>query len=297
MPIRTVRYAALAGVVALAAVAATLLWAQGFPGRLSAEAAVINSAVGTNYRCPVSNYIALGASRACLMNLPTRDPKDADVILLGNSHAQMYAPAWESILRVRGQTGLLVPFNACLPTVQANITGPCLEVARNNLAEVVKLDRARTVILGFKWDQPVDGFVDAAGRPTRNDDNRVLIAALDDLISRLQQAGKHVVLIGPIAAPGWDVASIVSRQLAFGHPFDRPHFTPAAEFEAPFGSAIRHFEARRDVGFARPDRVQCGAERCEYLLDGHSLFADHDHIAAPELHRFRQVFEAVLPPP
>ncbi len=297
MPIRTVRYVALAGVVALAAAAATLLWARGFPGRLSAEAAVINSAVGTNYRCPVSEYIALGASRACLMNLPSRDPKDADVVLLGNSHAQMYAPAWETIITRRRQTGLLVPFNACLPTVQANISVPCLEVARNNLAELAKLQRARTVILGFNWDQSVGGFVDAAGRAVRNDDSRALIAALDDLISRLQQAGKHVVLIGPIAEPGWDVASIVSRQLAFGHPFDRPHFTPVAEFRRRYGSAIQHFEARPDIGFARPDRVQCGAERCDYLLDGHSLFSDHNHVAAPELHRFIDIFEAALPPP
>jgi len=297
MPIRTVRYVALAGVVVLAAAAATLLSARGFPGRLSAEAAVINSAVGTNYRCPVSEYIALGASRACLMNLPSRNPRDADVILLGNSHAQMYAPAWESILTGRGQTGLLVPFNACLPTVSANITRPCIDVARSNLAEVAALPRAKTVILGLNWDHRATGLVAANGQSAGNDANGALIAALDDLIERLNQAGKRVVLIGPIAEPGWDVASIVSRQLAFGHPFDRPHFLPIAEFEARFGTAIRHFESRRDISFVRPDLIQCRGERCEYLIDGQSLFSDSNHIAAPGLLRFRPMFEAALSAP
>ena len=90
--------------------------------------------------------------------------------------------------------------------------------------------------------------------------------ALDDLIVRLQLAGKRVVLIGPIAKRGWDVASVLSRQLSFGRLINRP------------------------------DRVQCSAEHCDYLLDGRSLFADNGHIAMAELPRFRAVFEAALPP-
>ncbi|TIQ82358.1 MAG: acyltransferase, partial [Mesorhizobium sp.] len=89
---RTVFLFAAAGAATLAVLVSVLIWSNGLPGRMSGEAAAINAAVGTNYRCPVSNFLRLGQSRACVLNLPTRNPADAKIVLLGNSHAQMYAP-------------------------------------------------------------------------------------------------------------------------------------------------------------------------------------------------------------
>src|SRR5258708_27280834 len=182
LPIHTVRVAAGAGVIILATAAGTLLGTRGLPSRLSADASVINQAVGTNYRCPVSEYLAFGASRGCLMNLPSRNPADADVILLGNSHAQMYEPVWASILASRGQTGLLVPINGCLPTVQANVNRECIEIAAKNLAEIAALARARIVIVGLNWSHSADGLVDPSGRTADNVPSRALANALDVLI-------------------------------------------------------------------------------------------------------------------
>jgi peptidoglycan/LPS O-acetylase OafA/YrhL len=295
MPIARVRTVVGIGAVCLAAAAAEFLGAHGLPSRLSAEASLLNQAVDTNYRCPVSGYLAFGASRACVLNLPSRRPADADVVLLGNSHAQMYAPIWASILAARGEAGLLVPANGCLPTVQANISRECIETAQGNLRQIAELRRAGIVILGLSWWHIGDEWVDSSGRAADNRDGGSLAGALDDLIDRLQRAGKYVVLIGPIAEPGWPVASTLSRQLAFGHRVTRPTSAPAAEFEQRFGPLIRHFETRSDIGFARPDRVQCPDEQCYYLLEGRSLFSDGTHIAAAELPRFRAVFEAALP--
>lgn len=295
MPIRKLRYAALAGVGSLAIAGALLLASAGLPRRLEAAAAVINGAVGSNYRCPISDFIFLGKSRACLLNLPSRDPEDADVMLLGNSHAQMYAPLWASILRERGQTGVLVPANGCLPTVQVNITRGCVNVARQNLAELDALHRAQIVILGFDWVHGPNGLVDADGRKVDNRRNAALLAGVDDLIEKLRSSGKQIVLIGPIAEPGWDVPSVIGRELAFGRPIERPTYTPETDFLARYGDVIRHFEGRPDLRLARPDRVQCTGGRCNYIVGGRSLFADHGHIAAGELYRFRGAFEAALP--
>jgi peptidoglycan/LPS O-acetylase OafA/YrhL len=294
MPIRTVLYAAGAGVVSLAAVAVPLLILEGLPGRLSDRVAAINEAVGNYYGCSISDYVIFGMSRACLMNLPSRNPADADIVLLGNSHAQMYAPVWASILIDRGLTGLLIPVNSCLPTVQANYTRYCNDVARRNLTGLANLPRARTVIVGLTWHQ-TDNLIDPSGLKVDNRDNAALVAALDDLIDQIHRIGKKVILIGPIAEPGWDVPSIISRQLAFGHPCDRPIFLLKSEFTQRFEASFRHFEARGDISFVRVDRVQCSEDRCFYLLDGRSLFADGNHIAAAELWRFRTLFEASLP--
>jgi peptidoglycan/LPS O-acetylase OafA/YrhL len=295
LPSRTVRWVAGGCAAALFAVAASLITTGGLPGRLSAAAAAVDQAVGTNYRCPISQFILLGASRACLMNLPARGAGSAEVILLGNSHAQMYAPLIAQLLADRREGGLLVPANGCLPTIEVNITRGCIDTARENLKEVEKLPHVRLVILGLDWAHGPKGLVDAQGRTIDNGGDGALVAALDELIGDLKRAGKEIVLIGPIAEPGWDVASTLSRQLAFGRPSDHALYLPEAEFLQRYATAIRHFEARADVRLARPDRVQCVAGRCEYLVGGRPLFADNGHLAQAELGRFRETFEAVMP--
>ncbi|CCV14977.1 SGNH hydrolase domain-containing protein [Mesorhizobium sp. STM 4661] len=294
MPVRTVCLAAAGGAGVLAALASVLIWSNGLPGRMSGEAAAINAAVGTNYRCPVQNYLRLGESRACVLNLPSRDPADADVVLLGNSHAQMYAPVWESILAERGLNGLLVPANGCLPTVSVNISRGCIDVAAGNLRELGKLSKAKTVILGLTWAHAEKGLVDADGKRLDNRDDVELVRGLDDLIGRLRGFGKKVVLIGPIAYPGWDLPSELSRDLAFGRPLEKLTYLPAGEFQRQYGAVVQHFQTRRDIGFARPDTVLCDASKCNYVLDGRSMFADASHIAEAELFRFRSIFTEAL---
>lgn len=297
LPMTQVRLIAGSGAFVLAVAAVALEAGKGLPGRLSAEAAVLNQAVDTNYRCALGDYLAFGASRACTMNLASRRPADAEVVLLGNSHAQMYAPVWTSILSERGQPGLLVPLNGCLPTVEANISVTCLDSAESNLEELSKLGRVQTVIIGLNWGHGANELIDANGHTLDNRGDHAFEHALDDLIDRFLRMGKRVVLIGPLAKPGWSVASVLSRQIAFGHEADHPLSLPTSEFERRFGALIRHFAARRDIRFVRPDAVQCPLDRCYYVLGGRSLFADDDHIAMPELPRFRAIFEAALPPP
>jgi peptidoglycan/LPS O-acetylase OafA/YrhL len=294
MPARTVCLAAGAGAGVLAVIASALIWSNGLPGRMGGEAAAINAAVGTNYRCPVPNYLRIGQSRACVLNLASRNPSDANVVLLGNSHAQMYAPVWESIFVERGLPGLLVPANGCLPTVSVNISRECIDVAAANLIELGKLSNVKTVILGLTWAHAENGLVDANGKTVDNRDNAELVRGLDDLIGRLLGFGKEVVLIGPIAYPGWDLPSELSRDLAFGWPLEKPTYLPAEEFQQQYATIVQHFETRHDIGFARPDTVLCDASRCNYILDGRSMFADASHIAEAELFRFRAIFSEAL---
>ena len=104
--------------------------------------------------------------------------------------------------------------------MKANINRECINVAQRNLIEVKKLAQAKTIIIGLTWWHK--SLVDYNNRTVDNSDNGILIEALDDLIEQLHRSDKRVVLIGPIAEPGWDIASTMSRQLAFGHPVDRP---------------------------------------------------------------------------
>jgi peptidoglycan/LPS O-acetylase OafA/YrhL len=293
-PVHKLYWGSAAGTLALVAMGLALLQSRGFPARLGADAALINEAVGTHYHCELDEFLKIGPTRGCAMNLPSRNPRDAQVVLLGNSHAQMYAPAWRGLLEERGEAGLLVPLDSCLPTVSANIDAACLRQARVNLETVDSLPEVRTVVLGMTWWHGPDAMVDASGRTLDNTGKAAMIAALDDLIARLRAQGRRVVLIGPIAAPGWNMASEVSRMLAYGRKSERPLGTPRAKFDQQFGAVIARFSGRDDVVFVRPDLVQCDAESCRYVIDGRALFSDENHIAAAELGRFREIFAAAL---
>lgn len=292
---RTVYIAAAASAGVLSAIALLFILSNGLPARMSGEAAAFNAAVEANYqRCPVSNYVTIGTSRACLLNLPTRNPSDAKVVLLGNSHAQMYAPLWESIFAAENLTGLMVTRNGCLPTVTVNISRQCIDTASTSLREIDRLSNVQTVIIGLTWGYAENTLVDADGKTADNRNDRSLILGLDDLISHLQKSGKKIVLIGPIAYPGWDFPSEVSRSLAFGRPLEKPVYMTIEEFQQKYKTAIAHFETRRDIGFARPDKVLCDTSRCNYILDGRSIFADASHIVIAELFRFRSIFTEAL---
>ncbi len=285
---KTVRHTAVTGVTVLAMAAGAILVRSGFPERLNPAAARINAAVGSHYRCAVSDYLYFEQSRACALELPTRDPKDADVVLFGNSHALMYGPAFRDILRDASLSGLLVPENACLPIYGVNLDPACVELTNRNIDGIAKLKRARVIVLGTNWDS--FAARSSQSRPSAE----AMKNGLDRTIDHLLSAGKKVVLIGPLATPHWNVASIVSRNLAFGRPTTRPLHGSVQDFQSAYAKIIAHFAQRSDIVFVRPDIVQCASGRCDYVVNGHALFADEHHLAAAALPMFRPALEVAM---
>jgi len=294
LPIRKVLAVVCAGGAVLAIAGVTIVVGHGFPQRLDPRAAVINEAVGTNYRCGIRDYMPFGASRACSLTLPSRNIADANVALLGNSHAQMYAPVWKSIFAERGLRGLLVPLNGCLPTTTVNISADCAEMAKTNLQSLLGLPAIKTVVIATTWVYGPNDLRTVSGARVDNRDNKALQAGLDALIDTLVQRGRRVVLIGPIPEPGWDVASILSRDLRFGRKLDKPLGESAAAFAARFHDIVAHLQARRDMTLVLPNRLLCDAQTCHYILDGHAMYADNNHLAEGEVRRFVPLFAAAF---
>ena len=292
MPIGTVLRWVGGGCAVTVAISVAILASQGFPSRYSPDVARINAAVGTEYRCALNEFISFGASRGCGIPLPSRNPADATVALMGNSHAQMYAPLVADILRANHQTGILVPLNGCLPMPDYNKSW-CLGLAANNLSAVEGLPRVRVVILAMTWGR-VETMYTPAGPVSKENAAKFLLESLDRLIQELEQRGKTVVLVGPISPPEWDSASIVARELAFRHRVVEPLYFPDDKFLALQGDIIEHYASRDDMIFIRPDRIQCQMGRCDYFRDGESLFADDTHFAVAALPLFRPVFEPAI---
>lgn len=281
-----------AGLLAITGIA--LLQTRGLPARLDPAAAAMNEAVGTHFRCELGNRVHIGAARGCALNLPSGDPADAQLVLFGNSHALMYAPAWRDVLVERREPGVLISMTGCLPTASANFDVGCAGVAQANLDAVESLPRLRTVVLAMTWWHGPDDIVDATGRRLDNRGKRAEIAAIDELIARLRARGLRVVLVGPVAVPNWPLASEVSRLLAYGRSIDRPLAISREEFLREYGPVFEHFTGRDDVTFARPDLVQCDDASCPYVVAGHSSFSDANHMTVAAVERFRGIFTETL---
>lgn len=283
--------------ICLTAIAAVLVLYDGLPARVSASATAVNASVGTHYRCPLQTYLAFGSSRACALYLPSGELKKARVVLLGNSHAQMYAPLVKEILTREKVEGILVPLNSCLPLVSVNISSDCLAAAQRNLDAVLTELRPGLVIIGFDWNVDIKNLIRNSNQPEPDaNSDQVLFQGIENLILRINAAGVQVALIGPVMTPGWDVASVLSRQLQFGRNNNIPLERPAVDFETRFVAMLNLLEKQSKLVLIRPDSVQCNSDKCQFVIDGHSIFADSNHLASTELFRFATLFNSALLP-
>jgi peptidoglycan/LPS O-acetylase OafA/YrhL len=282
LPIFNVRLSAAGGMTAMLLVGTLVLVMDGVPQRFDVGVNTINAAAGSNFRCSLSNTLISEGVRMCALHLPSRNPQDADVVLLGNSHALMYAPAFSNTLKRNALNAVLITPNGCIPSLGVNINDGCAGIARRNIERIVHMKRVRAVIIGTTWTHD-------------HISPQTTAAELDKTIARLRSAGKKVVLIGPVATPDWDAPSVASRSLAFGHPLMRTAFEPQAVFDHKFAQVIAAFERRSDIEFYRPDKLLCIKQRCEYFLNHKSLFADNSgHLSAIEVERFRPGLEVAL---
>ncbi len=204
-------------VVAIASVAT--LASEGFPSRFNGDVERISAAVGSEYRCNLTEYIRFGNMHACPLSLPSLNPADASVALLGNSHAQMYAPIVADILKANGRHGILVALNGCKPMPDLNLSTECMTSAAENLHALESLPSLHAVIIAMSWDPP---WNTPSGAVPKGRESEYVIASLDRLIDEFEQRGITVVLVGPLATPNEDTASIVARQMAFHRPVDEP---------------------------------------------------------------------------
>jgi peptidoglycan/LPS O-acetylase OafA/YrhL len=272
---------------------ATTLAKNGFPNRYSPAIARINAAVGAEYHCGMTQMFPFGGSRACMIAASDRNPAAASLALVGNSHAQMYTPVIADILRQDREVGILVPLDGCLPIPDYNETQLCMQQAARNLAAVEALPHLRVVILAMTWQFDIPMYTRTGAVP-ENERPEIFCDRLDAVIRSLEQSGKEVILVGPLAVPGYDAPSIVARQMAFGHPVTEPSYEPESQFLTEYHTILSHYQFRSDIGFIRPDRIECQNGRCEFFPDGVSLFADSNHVAESSVFLFRGVFESAL---
>ena len=203
--------------------------------------------------------------------------RDYTVALFGNSHAQMYGPAYINVLRETGQRGLLVPLNGCLPTTDINISVDCYSRAIKNFEAVSSDPKIKTVVVALAWHS--DEMVSETGISFQDTDFSARRKSLVDLIHSFERAGKRVFLIGPIAVPGYNFPSIVSRKLIFGGDQPPEFSVPRKVFDDKFGSIIRELKAELSDRLILPHLLLCDVDNCYFGSNDAAFFADSHHLS------------------
>ncbi len=285
----------LAGIVALAGAGMAIVGGKGYPARFPAAIVALNEQEGEDWRCPVTTLLPFGGFYACPIGLPSRDPADADVVLWGDSHAQMYGPALAAALGKR--RGLLVDANGCAPVLSDAADPGCGAIQRGNYAQIVTLP-ARTVILAQNWPQYRDEAGARLGRTPRPDERyRDAIRRLRALVAGLRANGKAVVIVGPIALPGYNLASVAARDLAFNGGIRTPTGVTRDAYLAEYANvlaALDELAKQPRVSVVRVDRASCDRARCAFVQDGRAVFADHGHVTERYAARLAPLFARAL---
>jgi peptidoglycan/LPS O-acetylase OafA/YrhL len=252
----------------------------------------IASSIQTNYQCNFFDYRSYGASRACLIN--SKAEKNYSIALLGNSHAQMYVPALEPILKERNEKGLLVYLSGCLPTVKLNISSSCLSLAKGNLDAVLNDKNISTVVIGLTWYG--HKLVDSSSAILSFDMTR-LKEAIFDLISALEMRGKKVFLIGPIMIPNFEIASVLSRKIKFqGLDYDSTKkylIAGRSIFDSQYGTLISQFKSRLGQRFIDPSSKLCNLTSCFFGDSEGAYYSDSNHLGAYGIRKIEGIFDII----
>ena len=267
--------------LSILAAAGGLVAARGLPERFPSDLVKLNEASGTTWRCPVTTFISFGNFYACPINLPSRNAADADVVLWGDSHAQMYVPALRAVLADR--RAILIDANGCAPIADVAASPDCATIQRANYAMIRTLP-AKTVILAQNWPQYRDEVGARIGRVTLPEERfQDALGRLRTVVAGLRKAGKRVVLVGPVPLPGYDLPSVASRDLLFHGAITTSVEIAAPDFLAEVGNILMTMnDLARDpqVKIVRVDRKVCGATTCPFIVDHRAIFADHGHYTA-----------------
>ena len=263
---------------------------NGFPNRFSNEYANnLADAVGSNYKCSIKNYRTFGISRACLLK---NDTEKASIALIGNSHAQMYGRPYEIALKKNNVSGLIVPLNTCLPTLEFNTSVECLELARKNYSVLMKDKNIETVLIGLTWY--TNKLVDFNNNKILDENFFYRKKGIENLIINLKKENKNVYLFGPIAIPKYDFASEASRKIIFSKNKNFKDKIDVETFQNEYNDPIKFFLNKMGKNFIQPHKKLCDNNYCYYSDKGGSFFSDGNHLSKYGSSKMTEYFDLII---
>lgn len=217
------------------------------------------------------------------------EPGETSLLLWGDSHANQYLGALSDAAQNVGQGGLIATQSGCRATLAgqpsglaASIAASCERFNDEVNALIESTPALRTVVLGRLWS------ADASLQRTLA------------LVKSLVQAGKTVVLVGPLPEPGLDVPQAYAmQQIRAGRAI--------AQWEQPMSKQTASVNIRETLRHdllddLRSGQVQlldpmaklCDARVCRLAEGGESNFRDVSHLSHIASLRFTTDFQHAL---
>lgn len=265
-----------------------IIFNKNFPSRYNKFSNNIAEAVGTWYHCSFLEYRKFGDTYACKINL--KNNENPRIVLFGNSHAHMYGWGLKEVLKQKKISGLTIPLNACLPTIDINISTKCLEKVNNYYKAIIKDDQIKIVLIGLTW-----GSLDLIDKDEANNFGETKRnKSLLKLIKNLENNNKKVYLIGPIETPESDIASLASREIAFKGKSSNSFFTPKSSFDEKYSNSIIFFENQLKDNFLQPHKFLCDEIKCFFIDENGSNFSDGSHLSMYGSMKMSEMFLKIL---
>ena len=236
----------------------------------------------------------LRQGRDCHIGPADRSPR---FLLWGDSHASALLPAFRAAGDALGVPGQAVLYPGCPPVTgyrRQGRNGPACADAVDRGLRAALMPEMEMVFLASRWtlvfEESRYGF--EGGRPlvlleAETGDvagsRRLLEKGLHDVVQRLEEAGKRVVLIGPVPEMGWHVPHVLAQRLRFQHLLGDTVLTPdPASFMERNGATIElltEVAERHGARLVLPHRWLCDpGGACRVLKDGRPLYFDTDHL-------------------
>jgi len=248
---------------------------KSFENRLTANNLLIANSVDSNFRCKINHYSFVKNQESCRF---FKSKNKNEIVLLGNSHAQMYGYAFENVLNTLSLNGRILALNGCLPTTTYNISKECIDRATKNLSIVIEDKNITMVIIGLDWSHSY--LFDKFGNKIDKDVDIALLKGLNDLFVDLNKYNKKVFVIGPISIPGYYFSFDLSRKEYFKNTkIILSYYNDQNEFEKKYQNIFNYLNKIKSITLIRPDEVQCINLRCNFLINGKSIFADNNHLS------------------
>lgn len=277
MPLRTVLIVTAAGAAAVLAIGIACAWQGPNPRQIFVSVA---SPLNGDFHCPPGQQLPTKASVACRSaSVSPNEPDRADVVMIGDSHAQAFFPGLSAAAERHGRGAAAIASLGCPPTLGLQPVY-CDGLAWRGIAEAEAM-KARKVVLAVAWGNYLSGktLIGPDGKVAPDQNLAALLAGLARTAAALRADGKTVYLVAPIPFPKYDVADETLRAARLSLPLPRAGWI-AAGLVAPLRTRVGSWAAAEGVTLVRLDRQLCDDRICRFERGGLPLFADTNHVNA-----------------
>jgi peptidoglycan/LPS O-acetylase OafA/YrhL len=244
---------------------------------------------------PARTYYAGFAPQAReRIEVPLGAAARTDFVLVGDSHAWHFIPAFDALARELGLGGVALTPSACpvldgaLTQRRGQVRAHCVK-RRNHAFAVIEKQNPAVIVFSHGYDGYQGAFSDEGGNPlafaTPAAYAQYWVDRFEATFTRLRRPGRRFVILGPGLRPGFDLAQCLSRPSYFDgrSVTERCKLAPRAalaEGAAALDAAFAALDAKyADVMVIDPKASLCDAERCRGWDAARIFFTDEHHLS------------------